>query len=169
MNKTILSLPVLLALSAGVHAQSQDTPPQDTPPQSAQTQAIPSPSDIACPQLPASSGLVWVHRATSTSDFCRALRADGSEAFGLFIANRSPFEPKRSNRAEEAVIDGREVRWYRSELAAQPDVRARETLIELPDGRVAHLWVQAKSDAQLAEAMGQTANLRFRNAQLSSK
>lgn len=157
MNKTIFGLPVLLALASGAYAQ-------DTQPQSMQ-----SPSDIACPQLPADSGLAWVHKATPTSDFCRAVRADGSEAFGLFIANDSPFEPKRGNRAEEATIDGREVQWYRSELASQPDVRARETLIELPDGRVAHLWVQAKSDQQLTEALGQTANLRFRNAQLSSK
>jgi hypothetical protein len=164
MNKSIFSLPVLLALAAGAPAQSQDTPPQDP-----QTQSVQSPSDVACPQLPADSGLVWQHQATPTSDFCRALRIDGSEAFGLFIANDSPFEPRRGNRAEEAMIDGREVRWYRSELAAQPDVRARETLIELPDGRVAHLWVQAKSDEQLAEALGQTTNLRFRNAQLSSK
>lgn len=148
MNKSIFSLPVLLALATSAHAQSQ--------------------GDVACPQLPADSGLVWQHQATPTSDFCRALRADGSEAFGLFIANESPFEPARGNRAEEASIDGRGVQWYRSELAGQPDVRARETLIELPDGRVAHIWVQAKSDQQLAEALGQTANLRFRAAQLSS-
>lgn len=147
MRTPIYCLPVLLTLAAGVHAQSQ--------------------GDIACPQLPADSGLAWQHKATPTSDFCRALRADGSEAFGLFIANESPFEPSRRNRAEKVVIDGREVQWYRSELAAQPDVEARETLIELPDGRVAHMWVQAKSQQLLDEALGQTRNLRFRNAQLS--
>jgi hypothetical protein len=148
MRAPIYCLPVLLAFAAGAHAQSQ--------------------SDIACPQLPADSGLAWQHKATPTSDFCRALRADGSEAFGLIIANASPFKPSRGNRAEQAMIDGREVQWYRSELAAQPDVKARETLIELPDGRVAHMWVQAKSQQLLDEALGQTANLRFRNAQLSS-
>ena len=149
MRTPICCLPVLLALAAGAHAQSQ--------------------GDIACPQLPADSGLAWQHKATPTSDFCRALRADGSEAFGLFIANDSPFKPSRGNRAEQVVIDGREVQWYRSELAAQPDVKARETLIELPDGRVAHMWVQAKSQQQLDEALGEITNLRFRNAQLSSK
>lgn len=149
MRTSIFCLPVLLAAATGAHAQSQ--------------------SDIACPLLPADSGLVWQHKATPTSDFCRALREDGSEAFGLFIANDSPFKPSRGNRAEEARIDGREVQWYRSELAAQPDVQARETLIELPDGRVAHMWVQAKSQQQLVEALGQTSSLRFRNAQLSSK
>ena len=148
MRISLFCLPVLFAAAGAAHAEPQ--------------------SDIACPQLPADSGLAWQHKATATSDFCRALRADGSEAFGLFIANDSPFEPSRGNRAEQAVIDGREVQWYRSELAAQPDVKARETLIELPDGRVAHMWVQAKSQQQLDEALGQTANLRFRNAQLSS-
>lgn len=149
MNKSFVSFAALLAFAATANAQSQ--------------------SDIACPQLPADSGLAWQHKASPTSDFCRALRADGSEAFGLFIANDSPFKPKRGDRAEQSSIDGREVHWYRSELAAQPDVEARETLIELPGGRVAHVWVQAKSEAQLAEALGQTSNLRFRPAQLSSK
>lgn len=149
MRHSTYCLPILLAFAASAHAQSQ--------------------SDIACPQLPAESGLAWQHKATPTSDFCRALRADGTEAFGLFIANDSPFKPSRGNRAEQLVIDGREVQWYRSELAAQPDVKARETLIELPDGRVAHMWVQAKSQQQLDEALGQAADLRFRNAQLSSK
>ncbi|WP_189452410.1 hypothetical protein [Cognatilysobacter bugurensis] len=149
MRTSIFCLPVLLAFAGGAYAQSQ--------------------SDIACPQLPADSGLIWQHKATAKSDFCRALRPDGSEAFGLFIANDSPFKPTRGNRAEQAVIDGREVQWYRSELAAQPDVQARETLIELPDGRVAHVWVQAKTQQQLDQALSQTADLRFRNAQLSSK
>lgn len=148
MRISIFCLPALLAAATGAHAEPQ--------------------SDIACPQLPADAGLVWQHKATPTSDFCRALREDGSEAFGLFIANESPFKPSRGNRAEEAVIDGREVQWYRSEIAAKPDVKARETLIKLPDGRVAHLWVQAATQQQLDEAFSQTSNLRFRNAQLSS-
>ncbi|MFC0677456.1 hypothetical protein ACFFGH_06270 [Lysobacter korlensis] len=150
MNRAFFSLPILLALAAGAQAQS-------------------SPGAVACPQLPADSGLAWQHKATATSDFCRALRADGSEAFGLFIANESPFRPRRRDQAEEASIDGRQVQWYRSELAAQPGIQARETLIELPGGRVAHVWVQAKSEQQLNEALAQTTNLRFRAAQLSSK
>lgn len=148
MNRSVFSLPILLALAAGAQAQSTGA--------------------AGCPQLPADSGLAWQHKATPTSDFCRALRADGSEAFGLFIANESPFKPRRADRAEEASIDGRQVQWYRSELAAQPGVESRETLIELPGGRVAHVWVQAKSEQQLTEALGQANNLRFRAAQLSS-
>ncbi len=148
MNRLFLTLPCLLAMAGAAHAQSSP--------------------DSVCPQLPADSGLSWEHKSTRTSDFCRALRADGSEAFGLFIAAESPFKPNRGNRAEQASIDGRPIHWYRSEIAAQPKVQARETLIELPGGRVAHMWVQAPSEPQLAEALSQAAQLRFRTAQLSS-
>ncbi|MFD0738702.1 hypothetical protein ACFQZQ_05345 [Lysobacter koreensis] len=150
MNKTAYCLPLLLALAASAQAQEQ-------------------PINDACPQLPADADLLWQHKATPTSDFCRALRADGSEAFGLYIASQSPFKPSRSDRAEQASIDGRDVTWYRSELATRPGMQARETLLELPDGRVAHIWVQASSEAQLGEAIGQTKALHFQSARLSSK
>lgn len=120
-----------------------------------------------CPQLPAAAGLTWEYKSTGGSDFCRALRADGSEAFGLYISRKANFEPKRGNRAEAGVIDGQNVYWYRSELATKPDVEVRETLVELPDGRVAHIWLQ--SDApQLAPALSQVQSIRFPATRLSS-
>lgn len=149
MKKRFYCLPALLLVAGGAQAQSA--------------------GDAVCPQLPADSNLVWQHKSTASSDFCSALREDGSEAFGLFIANDSPFKPSRANRAEQASIDGRAVQWYRSELSQRPDTQARETVIELPGGRVAHVWVQAGSAEQLTQAMAQTRDLRFRNAQLSSK
>lgn len=148
MNRYLFCLSALALLAGSAHAQSS--------------------SDGACPQLPADSGLAWQHKSTKTSDFCRALRADGSEAFGLFIANESPFKPSRGNRAENASIDGRAVQWYRTEIGTQPNLQARETVIELPGGRVAHLFVQAKSEPQLAEALNQASQMRFRATQLSS-
>ena len=35
----------------------------------------------ACPQLPGEAGLTWEYRGSGGTDLCRALRADGSEAF----------------------------------------------------------------------------------------
>jgi hypothetical protein len=126
-------------------------------------------SSGTCPSLPADSGLTWETKTAADTQFCRALRADGSEAFGLYIASRTAFKPGRANRAEEASIDGRATYWYRSELAAQPDVQARETVINLPDGRVAYLWIQAHSSQELSSAIAQTGALRFgAGAQLSS-
>lgn len=120
-----------------------------------------------CPQLPADSGLTWEFKSAASTQFCRALRADGSEAFGLYIAKDSPFKPGRANRAEEATIDGRATHWYRSEIAGKPDVQARETLVSLPDGRVAYLWIQAQSEQDLAEAITRANSLRFGDARVA--
>ena len=123
----------------------------------------------SCPSLPADSGLTWETKMTGGTQFCRAVRKDGTEAFGLYIAAESPFKPERSNRAEEARIDGRSINWYRSEIAGRPDVVARETLLKLANGRVAYLWIQATSQDELNRALAQTGTLRFEGgAQLSS-
>lgn len=124
-----------------------------------------------CPRLAASSGLTWEYKAASGTDFCRALRADGSEAFGLYIAAQSAFKPGRSDRAEESHIDGRAAYWYRSELAGKPDMQARETLVNLPDGRVAYVWIQALTSDELGRSIATANTLQFgpSGAQLSSK
>ena len=150
MKKTAYCLPVLLALAGGVQAQAQNDPG-------------------VCPQLAADSGLAWQHKASKNTDFCRALRSDGSEAFGLYIADESAFKPSRSNREDQASIDGRETHWYRSEIASKPDIEARETVLELADGRVAHIWIQATPE-QLGEAKQQAQSMRFQpRARLSTK
>ncbi|MHB8912614.1 MAG: hypothetical protein ACYC42_08205 [Lysobacter sp.] len=150
MNKTAYCLPLLLALAGGAQAQTQPD------------------ANAFCPQLAADSGLAWQHKATSNTDFCRALRSDGSEAFGLYIARESAFKPNRGNREERASIDGQEVTWYRSEIASKPDIQARETVLELADGRVAHIWVQATPE-QLDGALQQAQAMRFQSARLSLK
>lgn len=132
--------------------------------------AAPAPASGACPMLPDTAQLHWQHRAGSDgSDVCRALRdSDNSEAFGLYIAKKSPFQPKRGDRAEAGTIDGRAMHWYRGELAGKPDVQVRETLIQLDDGRSAHIWLQADSPEKLTEALGQSQSMRFPSTRLSS-
>lgn len=114
-----------------------------------------------CPQLPADAGLTWDGRATGDSLLCRALRADGSEAFGLYISPKPSFEPERPNRAEQGQIDGQSLYWYRAELAAQPGVEARETVVTLPDGRSAHIWLQAPNGQALGPSLQLVQGLRF--------
>jgi hypothetical protein len=106
--------------------------------------------------------LSWEARSTADSDFCRALRSDGSEAFGLYISAKPNFEPNPRNRQESGRIDGRDVVWYRAEIATNPGVQARETLLQLADGRYAHVWLQADSTDALAADYRLVGNLRFR-------
>jgi hypothetical protein len=145
MNKPAWLLPLLLPLAGTAAAQDAG----------------------ACPYLAADTGLTWEHRGSGDSDFCRALRLDGSEAFGLTIAKDAPFKPKGGNRAERVNIDGRDVTWYRTEIAGT-QIQARETLVELPDGRVAYIWVQAQSPEQLNQVLQQTQSMKFGATRLSS-
>lgn len=145
MIKRVLCLSLLAAAGA---AQAQDA--------------------AGCPKLPDSAILAWEHRSTGDTDFCRALRPDGTEAFGVYIARKAPFEPKRGNRVEEDTIDGQAIHWYRSEVAGRPNVETRETLVKLPDGRVAHIWLQANSAERLKEELATARGMRFQAERLSS-
>ena len=148
MNRPIASMPVAsmptagpraaaLSLLAGLLCCPFAVLAQDAPPPG------------HCPQLPAGTGLTWESRAMGDSDFCRALRNDGSEAFGLYISPEPNFKPRSRNREEASWIGSAGVTWYRAEIATNPGVQARETLLPLADGRQAHIWLQADSAAEL--------------------
>lgn len=142
----VLLLPLLLLLSGTARAQSA----------------------MGCPRLPASTGLKWESSTGPDFVFCRALRADGSQAFGVYLGEDSPFEPKRRNRTETDTIDGQSVYWYRSEVATRPDIEVRETLLELDDGREAHIFFEAAPGEPLANTFRMVQQLRFGATALSS-
>jgi hypothetical protein len=122
-----------------------------------------------CPLLPTESGMGWKTLAGPDFVFCKAIRnSDSAEMFAVTIARSSPFEPRRVDRAEETTIDGHAGYWYRGEIASAPDAQVRETLVELDDGRVAHISLRANSKAELADVLKQAEALQFRGPQLSS-
>lgn len=76
--------------------------------------------------------------------FCRAVLIEsGEEAFAVTIGRESPFRPKRGLRAETGTLEGKPLQWYRGEVATEPNVQIRETLIELEDDRVVHIFLRA--------------------------
>lgn len=122
-----------------------------------------------CPTLADDSGLRWEQLDGPDFTFCKAIRSsDGSQAFAVMLGSESPFRPNRSDRAEDVVIDGHVLRWYRSEVASDPNAIIRETLVELGRDRVAHITLQASSQEQKDEVMRQVEKLRFQAPLLSS-
>ncbi|WP_024889842.1 hypothetical protein [Luteimonas huabeiensis] len=122
-----------------------------------------------CPTLPADAGLDWTRRASEAFLICRAVDADGREAFGLYLAERSPFEPRRTAREERGTVAGQDVHWYRGEDAADPAKLVRETLVTLEDGRVMHVWLHARDRDQLQRNQQLVERLRFDGALLGRK
>ncbi|TKR33715.1 hypothetical protein FCE95_05400 [Luteimonas gilva] len=144
--KQLIALPILLGLAGFAHAQDKG----------------------GCPQLPTAE-FAWQQRAYGNTLLCRALRADGSEAFGLSITPEAPYDLKRANRRNTGSVGGQSVYWYEGQLATKPGALVRETMFELSNGSNAHVWIQSDSEAQLTQDMGVIQGLRFDNAQLSSK
>jgi hypothetical protein len=119
---------------------------------SAQT-AAPDPF-AECPALPAETGesLRWEVLRPPGMLFCRAIAtADNAEAFALTVSRESPFKPRRGNRAEVAVLNGRELWWYRSELPGQPSLLIREMLIRFAEEGVIHVSMRASDAETLAQ------------------
>ncbi len=121
-----------------------------------------------CPQLPTVQ-LTWQQRDYGQTTLCRAMRADGSEAFGVSITPEAPYDLKRANRRNPGSVGGQGVYWYEGELATKPGALVRETMFELNDGRNVHVWMQADSETQLTQEMGNVQALRFGTNALSSK
>ena len=106
-----------------------------------------------CPTLPAdsASSLRWEVLRIPNMLLCRALRTDdATEAFALTISPESPFKPRRGDRAEVGNLNGRAVQWYRGIVPNEPDVLIRETLIEVREDLVIHIFMRAKDAETLA-------------------
>lgn len=130
----------------------------------------PAQSTADCPLLPPDSGLEWQTSAGPDFQVCRATRAaDGQQVFGVYLAGESPFEPVRRNRAEEGRIDGREIYWYEGEQATPADPEVRETLVELDDDRVAHIWMTAADENELRQTIKLAEGLSFKQVRLSGR
>lgn len=145
--KATYALAAALLLSAGtVHAQST----------------------IACPTLPAGSGMAWEKLDGPGYTFCKAIRdSDGQQVLAVMITGEAPFRPRRSNRTEEAWIDGTGTWWYSSELSGSTGVEVRETLVELDRDHVAHISLRATNEADMSQAMLLAEALRFDDVRLS--
>ncbi|NLG59420.1 MAG: hypothetical protein GX538_04560 [Gammaproteobacteria bacterium] len=126
------------------------------------------PAAASCPQLPADSGLSWEQRGNDAFLICSAVDANGNEVFGLSLSADTAFQPRRGNREERGVVAGQDIRWYRAEVANQPELLVRETLVELDRDRVAHIWVRRQSEAELRDGLVLVERLDFDAPRLSS-
>lgn len=145
IQRSLLAGVCTLGLAAAAHAQ-------------------PAPS---CPQLPADSGLSWEQRGNDAFLICSAVDGSGAEVLGLSLSADSAFQPRRGNREERGVVAGQDIRWYRAEVANQPELLVRETLVELDRNRVAHIWVRRQDEEALLDGLGLVERLDFDSPRLT--
>ncbi len=107
----------------------------------------------ACPPLPQSAGLHWEQSGNRNFTVCRAMDETGKQLLGVMLTAEPTVNLRRRNRIEEGMIAGREVHWYRPEIAEPGAEEKRVTVVELGKNRYAQIWVDAADPAQLQRAM----------------
>lgn len=115
-----------------------------------------------CPALPKGTDLQWQKTDGAGLTICKAVGADGNRVFGVMLTSEKPnLDTSRRNRAEEASIDGQEVRWYRTEIANQPNAQDRVTVLKLGPDRYAQIWVDAPDESVVAQRLAIAQQLSF--------
>lgn len=123
-----------------------------------------------CPALPAAGAdLVWTDMQAGDLHLCRAIDAQGREAFAVTISRDSPFKPQRALREEAGRFGDETLWWYRSEIAGRPDELVRETLLDIDRNRVAHVVIRTESPAELKQYQNVVENLRFGDPGLAQR
>ena len=121
----------------------------------------------ATPCPAASADFQWENMQVGDLLFCRAVNDQGEELFVLTISPDSPFRPQPSDRAETGVLGGIELQWYRTEIAAMPNVIVREALIEIGGERKMHIFVRALDAETMARRQRMVETLELPDAGLA--
>lgn len=106
-----------------------------------------------CPALPANSDLQWEQRIDREFIACKAVTQDGRQVLNVMLTSKDPdISLSRPLRAEEGMFSGKELHWYRPDLAGRnfPDAESRRiTVIKLGKNHYAQVWINAGSTEEL--------------------
>lgn len=117
-----------------------------------------------CPAFPADAAesMRWEVLRVPNTLLCRAILTEGGgEAFALTISPESPFKPRRGDRAETGTLNGRELQWYRGEVPNDKNGLIRETLIQVGEEQVVHVFLRATDPETLAKRQQAVLSLPF--------
>jgi hypothetical protein len=111
----------------------------------------PQPTDH-CPILPADSALTWTYQQGPDFGVCYAVdSATKKDAFGIYLGFAPSFHPESAKTIGRGNVGGHRIKWYARDPSNDPSEFSRETLVRLDrQGSVAHVWVTAESQQQLA-------------------
>ena len=118
-----------------------------------------------CPILPEGAGLEWTYHQGPDFDVCYA-HVPGSDdlAFGIYLGNAPSFHPERATRIGKGKVAGRRVAWHRQDESGSSSPLSRQALLTLDRkwGYVAHIWVAADTDQQLADRLSVLESIAFK-------
>jgi hypothetical protein len=114
--------------------------------------------------LPAGSGLTWRFARGADFGVCYATYA-GSAAtvIGVYLGNTPEFDPALATAVRSGSIGGREVTWFRRDSASGRAPLAVQTVVVVNRRYMAHVWVNADTEAELNERLAIMTRMALRN------
>ncbi len=116
-----------------------------------------------CPVLPAVE-LVWTHKAGPDYDLCYAKPPGSKETiFGVFLGKTPVLDVAKATVIGAGEVGGYGVTWYKQQMEPGVSKFARQTLVAFDNKRgvVAHIWVSADTEEQLAQRLGVLKRIKF--------
>jgi hypothetical protein len=115
-----------------------------------------------CPVLPPQSDVTWTYQQGPDFGVCYAVdSATHKDAFGVYLGFAPSFRPDPAKPHTAGVIGGHPVQWYRQDPSSNPSEFSREALVNLDRNSIAHVWVTASSEQQLAQRLAVLSKLQF--------
>jgi hypothetical protein len=129
--------------------------------------ALPVRADDAidtCPMLPAGSGLTWHFARGADFAVCYATYA-GSAAtvIGVYLGNAPEFDPALATAVRSGSIGGHQVTWFRRDSASGNAPMAVQTVVVVNRRYMAHVWVNADTEAELSQRLALIERMALRN------
>jgi hypothetical protein len=118
----------------------------------------------SCPMLPAGSGLTWRYAHGPDFGVCYASYAGSSATvIGVYLGNAPEFDPALATPVRAGSIGGREVTWFRRDSASGNAPLAVQTVVVVNRHYMAHVWVNADTEAELNERLAIMTRMALRN------
>lgn len=116
-----------------------------------------------CPTLPPQSGLTWTYQEGPDFGVCYAIESvTRKDALGVYLGFAPSFRPDPYKPHIAGVVGGYPVQWYRRDPNSGASEFSRETLVNLDQGAIAHVWFTASSESELAKRLAILTKLQFK-------
>ena len=115
-----------------------------------------------CPTLSAESGIDWTHQQGPDFEVCFATDSrTHKDLFGIYHGRYPQFSVDDAKVVGSGVLAGKTIKWYRSTSESEDSRFRRQTIVQLTDGMVLHIWISADTDSGIQKAVDAVTQMKL--------
>jgi hypothetical protein len=119
-------------------------------------------SNEQCPALPTQSGIDWTHQQGPDFEVCFATDSEThKDLFGIYYGRYPQFSTDDAKVVGSGVVAGKSVKWYGPTPKVEDSRFRRQTIVQLTDGMVMHVWISADTDSGVQKAQEAVTHMKL--------